>query len=119
MLKIKTYFRTFVFCAVGLALQSCTIHEYWFMVANTQVGNVCIDDLQLASTDPYAQSVSQVIYSKYGQSSGITSVYSSEDIQTYGTCETFTLDNGTKANLIISYDDYRQIERDYINSRPK
>lgn len=119
MLKIKKYFNATLIIFVFLLLQSCSVVSYWFMVTNTAAGNVCIENLQLALTDPYAQQVGKIIYSRYGVEEGEKPLYSNPGRENLA-CNEITANDAPVPNLIISVEFYKEvIEPEYLGTAPK
>ena len=89
------------------------------MVTNTAAGNVCIENLQLAVTDPYAQQVGKIIYARYGVNEGEKLLYSNPGRENLG-CHEITANDAPVPNLIISVEFYKEvIEPEYLGTAPE
>ena len=120
MLKMSKYFRILHICIASLILQSCSEVHYYFLITNTKSGNLCVEDFELAITDPYAQKVSKILYARYGEGSGEKRMYAG-NIGGFSACENITVYDAPKPNLIISVEFYKNvIEPEYlgVNANP-
>ena len=89
MLKSSKYFRILHICIASLILQSCSEVHYYFLITNTKSGNLCVEDFELAITDPYAQKVSKILYARYGEGAGEKRMYAG-NIGGFSACENIT-----------------------------
>jgi hypothetical protein len=120
MLKIKKYFNAALILCACLVLQSCSSYTYWFMVTNTQSGNLCVEGFELDVTDPYALKVSKILYARYGEKEGEKRMYSGSEGGKATACENIPEYKAPMPNLIISVDFYKEvIEPEYLGTAPK
>ena len=114
MLKMSKYFRILLICISGLVAQACSEGHYYFLITNTKTGNLCVENFELAVTDPYAQKVSKILYARYGEGSGEKKMYAGSLLGS-SACEAITDRDAPRPNLIISVEFYKQvIEPEYL-----
>lgn len=121
MTKFNIFFKFILIFGLSLVLQSCSIPQYWFMVSNTNSGNVCVEELELAVSDPYAQTVAKILYARYGSNGGERTMYSNSVSNSSSCIYAESIYDGIpKANLIISVEFYKEvIEPEYLGTAPE
>jgi hypothetical protein len=117
MLKTRMIFKIVAIFFLSFFLQSCSYPDYWFMVTNTKAGNVCVEDMELAVTDPKAKEVSTILYARYGANEGEKKMYANPG--GFGKCSEIREYEAPIPNLIISVEFYQQvIEPEYHGRKP-
>lgn len=114
MPKTYTFIKVLFLCILCIALQSCSEGHYWFLITNTKSGNVCVENFELTTTDPYALKVSKILYARYGEAEGEKRMYAGS-LGGTSACDKLTEYDAPRPNLIISVEFYKNvIEPEYL-----